>query len=70
MERNGVGFEIGVIISTIVEGRARTEVSIVTIVVVEASVRAIEVPRVVGIVIGTRTSLLAYVDLTCHLITS
>ena len=67
MQRNRIGVEVGVVISTIVESRTRPEVPIIPIVVVDDTVVTIEVPRVVGIVIGTRTSLLAYVVLTCHI---
>jgi hypothetical protein len=55
MQRNRIGVEVGVVISTIVESRTRPEVPIIPIVVVDDTVVTIEVPRVVGIVIGTRT---------------
>ena len=44
--------------------------TVVTVVVVETAVRTVEVPRVVGIVIGRRTPLLAYVVLTTHVLNS
>lgn len=50
----------------IFEHRPRAEVTIITVVVVETAVRAVEVPRIVGVVVSARASLLVYVELTIH----
>ena len=42
-------------------------VAVVAVVVVETAVVAVEVPRVVAVVVSARTSLLVYVDLTIHI---
>jgi hypothetical protein len=69
-ESDRIVFEVGIFIPSIVEGRPTTEVFVITVVVVETAIRTVEVPRVVGIVIGRRTPLLAYVVLTTHVLNS